>query len=394
MTRRTTIFLVAALAFACGKAEEQPAEVSDAARTLLTKAIECMGGDAALAKVKGMRLETKGTYQMSTMPMAAPYTSEIVYVAPDRHVWRLDAVMFKGAMGIHGETAWSHWMGPPARVTGAMLENMKQMLVHHQVMLVRPLLHLGGAKITGVDDQVQVVFPDGTKYTLTFSAGEACFLTGFEGDMTHWDGRKGTLKSKLTEPKAFGDLTMPSKHEMQTFIDGELQETMQEEMTFEWNPTVDDKAFSMPAHELELMKATVKDAPEFQGVMIVHEGAYDTMGDTIKKIYKAVQDSGLMAMGNVTAVFLNDPNEVADPGELRTEVYMPVMIMGPVPESMTEGAVMKTVPGAQMASMSARGPYGEADVKALGALMSWVGENGYEVVGPPRTVYMHHPEMT
>jgi len=46
-----------------------------------------------------------------------------------------------------------------------------------------------------------------------------------------------------------------------------------------------------------------------------------------------------------------------------------------------------------MASMTARGAYGEADVKALETLMAWIGENGYEAAGAPRIVYMHNPSI-
>ena len=55
---------------------------------------------------------------------------------------------------------------------------------------------------------------------------------------------------------------------------------------------------------------------------------------------------------------------------------------------------MKTLPKAEVASMTVRGPYGEADVEALAVVMGWVGENGYEVAGTPRVLYMHNPEMT
>jgi len=69
-----------------------------------------------------------------------------------------------------------------------------------------------------------------------------------------------------------------------------------------------------------------------------------------------------------------------------------VMLMGPPPK-LPEGASLKTLEAASVASMTAKGPYGDADVKALDALKAWIAEQGYEVTGAPRILYFHYPEL-
>ena len=213
--------------------------------------------------------------------------------------------------------------------------------------------------------------------------------------MTHWDGRKGTMKVELSNPRKFGDVSFPAKIEAQVFIDGEIVETVKEEMTaIEWSPEVEDADFAMPESDVEFMVASEKATMQMQGVMLVHEGAYDGFGETIKSVYLASQSAGLMMMSPVNAVFLNSPQDVADPKELRTEIILPVVIMGPPPENLPDGAIIRPLPAETVASMTARGPYGKADVEAIGKTMAWIAENGYEVAGQVRCVYFHNPELT
>ena len=90
---------------------------------------------------------------------------------------------------------------------------------------------------------------------------------------------------------------------------------------------------------------------------------------------------------------MNDPDSVKDPSELRTEIVVSVMLMGPPPE-LPEGATMRELKSVRVASMTDRGPYGKADVEALTALVAWVKEQDHEIGGNIRTLYRHQPEMT
>ncbi len=70
------------------------------------------------------------------------------------------------------------------------------------------------------------------------------------------------------------------------------------------------------------------------------------------------------------------------------------MLMGLPPAKLPEGLSLKDYPAIEAASMTARGPYGKADVEALTKLFSWIPANGYEPAGQPRIVYFHQPELT
>ena len=402
MGRNSAFLGVLSVLCLAGRAQAGPAEISDTARAVLEKAIESMGGDAALAKVKTMRLSGAGTWQAAGVPAPMPYTSEVVYAAPDRMAWKVEAPGMEMASAIHGDVGWSRMMAPPARIAGPMKTHMQEWLFTHAITLVRPLLHVDGIRITGGEAEkgdgktihrVNVEAPGGAKYVLTFVDDGRTFLAAYEGEMTNWDGRKAGLSMKLAEPKAFGDLTLPSSTEMQITIDGKVQETIKEQTSaIRWNPEVPDETFRMPDAGLVLMKASEKQTASAQCVRLLHKGPYSGMGDTIKKAMQVCQDVGLMAVGPVTTICLNDPASVKDESMLETEIAVPVMLMGPPPK-LPEGASLKTFEAASVASMTAKGPYGDADVKALDALKAWIAEQGYEVTGAPRILYFHYPEL-
>jgi len=181
--------------------------------------------------------------------------------------------------------------------------------------------------------------------------------------------------------------------EVQILIDGKVEETVKERWTsIEWNPELPDDFFDMPDPGVAFMEPLAKDVDATQGVMLLHEGAYSGMGESIRKATALCGEAGLVPAGGITTVCLTDPATVADESELRTEIVVPVMLFGPPPQ-LPEGLTMKTIPAGTVASIMAKGPYGEADVAALGALMAWIAEQGHGVTGPPRIVYFHEPEM-
>ncbi|MHC4930854.1 MAG: GyrI-like domain-containing protein [Planctomycetota bacterium] len=401
--RAKTIGLLCALAFATDAAA-QTAEVTDSARAILERAMEAMGGEAALSGFKGLRRKGSGTYKDARMEMAFPYVAETVFMPPDRFLW----VMTSGGMtmrsGIHGGEAWSEMMATPAaRVAGAMRAHYDDWLVLHQVVMIRPLLYMEGAKITGGETtdedgrtvhRVRMELTNGKKYVLTFAEDRGFHLVAFEADVTHWDGRKGVVRQKLSKPTQFGAMTFMAQMESRNYVDGELLETVIEEIqSVEWNPEIPADACKMPELKIPLMVPSRKTSLPASGVMIVHKGDYRRMGETIKKAMGIVQEAGLMQFGAVIAVYLNDPDKVKAPAELRTEIVVPVMLMGPPPK-LPEGVIMRELKATPVACMTARGPYGKADVEALTALLAWVEEKGHEVGGNIRTLYRHHPEMT
>jgi effector-binding domain-containing protein len=386
-----------------------PATVSEEAGAILKKAIEAMGGDEALAKVKGMRWQSKGTYKMGQVEMA--FTSETTFVFPDKVLWKIDSPGFRGAMGMRGDVAWSQIMAPPARVAGASKKSMSEWPDHFKAMLVRPLLDLDGLKIdvprTRADkdkpkaegararSRVRLKFADGRTFFLAFSGGERPVLATLRGDTTLMDGRKGRLESRLSKPRKFGELTLPSVSDTRSFVGGKVEESFREETTsVEWNPQVSDDAFKMPDPGLELMKPSVKKTEELQGIALTHKGAYDKIGETFYKLMEVGRKLELMQAGPIVTVYLNDPNSVKDPSELLTRVIEPVMIPGDPPKSLPEGVTIEKMPAAEVVSVTARGPYGKADVEALHKAFAWAAANGYQFSGAPWTLYYHDPSLT
>lgn len=403
VTRCIALLVVVMLgASAPALAAGKKSKISKAARAVLEKAIESMGGDAALAAVKGMRMHARGTFKAG--PMESEYTAETIYVAPNRLVWKLDAPGFQGAAALDGDTAWSQMMGPPGRVRGAAKDAYVEWLVHQGIYLVRPLLHMEEIKITAAKPKerketkihrLRIKLPHGTTLSLRFVEREGkTRLTAVSGDSTLPDGRKGRMKASCSKPKRFGNITLPSVSKATVFYGEKLQETIEEQITaIDWNPEVPEGTFQMPKLGMPLMKASVKTAPEGQGIMLVHKGTYDRMGETIRKASEIALASGLMRMGPIMAIYLNSPREAKDPAELKTEIVFPVMVIGDPPK-LPEVASWKKIGQEEVASMTARGPYGEADVQALRKLFEWIPANGYQISGLPRTVFYHSPETT
>jgi effector-binding domain-containing protein len=398
-----TTGLLCALALATN-AKAQTAEVTDTARAVLVKAMESMGGEAALAGFKGMRRKGSGTFQDSRMTMAFPYVAESIFVPPDRFLWTMTSGGMTMLSGMHGGEAWSQMMAvPAARVAGAMKEHYEDWLIVHRIGLIRPLLHLDGAKLSGGEAEqdegktvhrVRMELKNGKKYVLTFADDGGLRLIGYEGDITHWDGSKGVLRQKLSKPKKFGAMTFMSYMESRNFVDGKLRETVLEELqSVEWNPEIPEDACRMPELSIPLMEPTLKTSLPATGVMMVHKGDYGQMGETIKKAMGLVQKAGLMQLGPVIAVYLNDLVNLKDASELRTEIVVQVMLMGPPPE-LPEGASMRELKSTRVASISARGPYGKADIRARHVLLAWIDKEGHEINGDYRTLYRHHPELT
>jgi len=285
-----------------------------------------------------------------------------------------------------------------------MKKNILEWPIQYQIWLLHPIFSLEGTSVRGgkkverkgkTEHRVRLQIPNGHKIVLTFTGEEAIYLSAMQGDYTHWDGREGEMKSTFAKPKKFGPVTLPSFTRSQTLANGKIQESMQEEITrIEWNPEVPESTFHMPKLDIALMKTSVKQAPAFQGLLLLHKGSYESLGETIQKVYGAAGELGLMPAGALTAVYLNNPMEVSDPSGLRTEVALPVMIPGPPPEKLPGGMSLKSYPEVEVASMTARGPYGDADVKALHQLFEWIPKNGYSPAGNPRTLFHHHPAGT
>jgi len=401
MMRSTSAFVLGILLITAAGCGGKPAE--DTAEAVLARAVTSMGGDAALAKVVGVHLKYEGTYKQGEME--SPFTSEIIFVWPNRALWTLESTGFKGAMGMDGETGWSAFMAPVARVAGPAKESLEEWPIHQDIMLVRPLLHrkdvtLRLGEVTEKDgvkvETVLVAFEGKGEFVLVLSTEKGrTFLTRMSGPQTLMDGRKGSMESTFTEPKAFGDVTMMTSITMKTWAGGKLEHTLKERIVdAKWNPEVTDETFAMPKLDMKLDTVAVKDLPAGLGLVVVHEGPYENIAESFGKAFALATETKTMFMPQATCIFLNNPAEVADPKDLRTEVIVALMPMGPPPTKAPEGSELRAIPAVKVAAMTVRGPYGIHEGESIGRIMAWLGQQNGRPAGPPRVLYMHNPAMT
>ncbi len=380
----------------------EPVLVKEAtAKKILERAIVSMGGDAALAKITSAKLSYQGVY--ISKGMKSPFTSEMIFAQPDRLLWTLDAGMYKGAVGSAGGVSWTRFMAPVGRTKGPASESIAEWPNHQDMMLVRPLLHrddvslhLGDATDTdaGKEETVKVGFGGKQEFAATFLTKDGkTFLARIDGPQTHMDGRKGTMKFKLSVPKAFGEITLPTEYDSEAIVDGLLDHSMEEKLiAVEWNPKVPDTAFRMPKLTMEVGKVTEKKTESIYGLVVVHEGAHSRLGETFVRAFGLAAKAGLMFQPMATCVFMNDPATVDDPADLRTEVIVPLMVMGPPPKA-PEGAEVRAIPALNVISMVVRGPYGLQEAEVVTKLTVWAGDNERKLSGRPRAVYFHNPSL-
>jgi effector-binding domain-containing protein len=111
------------------------------------------------------------------------------------------------------------------------------------------------------------------------------------------------------------------------------------------------------------------------------------------RLKKLVTEKQLIATGGIIATYLVDPATVDDPADLRSEIAMPVFLMGAPPE-LPEGVEIRQVPALHVAAMAVKGEYGTVEAAAIPKVAVWMAENGHGFAGAPRMVYLHDAEST
>ena len=123
MRVRHHLLLAAGLALAAAPAARADGE----ARAVVEKAIQAHGGADKLAKLRGVRLQTKGT--LTAMGMTGRFTAETVTRFPDRNknIIQLDINNARIATGhvLSGDRAWSVLDGEVEELTGQRLAEVR-----------------------------------------------------------------------------------------------------------------------------------------------------------------------------------------------------------------------------------------------------------------------------
>jgi len=118
-----------------------------------------------------------------------------------------------------------------------------------------------------------------------------------------------------------------------------------------------------------------------------HKGSYEALPGVFQKVMDWIQQEGLQMAGPPMGVYYNDPKAVA-PEDLLWEVQWPI-----VPQEGKEGkgeVKVKTTKPTEVAFTIHRGPYDQV-AKTYDRLKKWIGENGYRISGPARSIYLSNP---
>jgi len=122
------------------------------------------------------------------------------------------------------------------------------------------------------------------------------------------------------------------------------------------------------------------------------KGPYTLIGDSFGKLYGWIGEKGYVPAGPPMGVYFNAPGQVPE-SELAWELAAP--LAGDVAPSGPDerGISVKKVEGAEVASTMHKGPFEQVGT-TYGALVAWIMENGYEIVGPSTEVYLSNPAET
>ena len=119
---------------------------------------------------------------------------------------------------------------------------------------------------------------------------------------------------------------------------------------------------------------------------VLHQGSYDEIGSVFHTLYQRLAGRGVTPAGPPLTIFHAPPNEL-DWGSSEFEVCVPV----PEGTAREGGIEIRSLPNAEVVSAVVEGPY--SDIPARYAeFLAWIDAQGLEVMGPPREIYLRHPQ--
>ena len=122
------------------------------------------------------------------------------------------------------------------------------------------------------------------------------------------------------------------------------------------------------------------------------KGPYSQIPEAMGKLFGWIGQKGYIPAGPPSGVYFNSPMEVAEE-ELLWEIRCPVSAETPSSEPDARGFGVKKQPSAQVATAIHKGPFHEVG-RTYGAIMAWMNENGYQIAGPPKEIYLSDPSST
>lgn len=129
----------------------------------------------------------------------------------------------------------------------------------------------------------------------------------------------------------------------------------------------------------------VKEIPEQTVISLHHEGSYDGIAEVYRELYERAEKAGLKVVGKGYTVFHTSPSEL-DSSTARFEVCLQVEGKAEVGGAMTP----RRTPPITVCSSTFKGAYSELPAR-YAEIQAWISAKGYEVIGPPREVYIWRP---
>ena len=140
-----------------------------------------------------------------------------------------------------------------------------------------------------------------------------------------------------------------------------------------------EKEAKMPAYEVVIKKV---EAMKIAGLRDTVAN-YQSVGPLYEALFAALGRHGVAPAGPAMAIYYDEEYRESD---VDVETAVPI-IGGSLPAGR---AVIRELPGAEMASLVRQGPYDDFS-PAYQALMGWIEANGCRIIGPNREIYLRGP---
>ncbi len=126
--------------------------------------------------------------------------------------------------------------------------------------------------------------------------------------------------------------------------------------------------------------------------VMTHKGPYEEIPDVIRSLTAQIEKGNHFVAGPVMVRYLNNPENVP-PKELLWEVMIPVAKPGRLGGVEYDKMNFKYLDVMNVAYYYHIGPL-EKVGESYSKMFGWLGNSGYEIVGPPMEIYWANPETT
>ena len=140
------------------------------------------------------------------------------------------------------------------------------------------------------------------------------------------------------------------------------------------------------------IEVTLKTTEQMTVAFASMKGPYSLISETFGKLYSWIGERGFVPSGPPVGVYFNAPGQVPD-AELLWELRSPIAVEAAQSGPDERGLGVKIIEGAEVASTMHRGPFDKVG-ETWGALVGWIMENGYQIMGPGEEIYLSDPDKT